>query len=140
MICAHWSIGCGWLQVCLLLRADDTPTLVRKHVAECLNLLVTHVLPEGPPVDLRRRAQRSLQAQLGASAAQVPIPPSQHNQLLSAAAAQMPSQSPHIWQVVTIEWLLKYWYFGVMGHNTAQPLLSPASEPDCMWMYALPTA
>lgn len=31
------------------------------------------VLPEGPPVDLKRRAQRSMQAQLGLPAAQVMV-------------------------------------------------------------------
>ena len=38
-------------------------------------LACVQVLPEGPPVDLRRRAERSLQAQLGAPAAQVNLRP-----------------------------------------------------------------
>ena len=32
------------------------------------------VLPEGPPVDLRRRAEHSLQSQLGPPAAEVQLP------------------------------------------------------------------
>ncbi|KAK9807196.1 hypothetical protein WJX73_006749 [Symbiochloris irregularis] len=61
----------GIEKMCLLLREDNVPPTVRKRAAEYLNLLLTQVLPEGPPVDLKRRAQRSMQAQLGLPAAQV---------------------------------------------------------------------